>query len=204
MARKTIDNLAWHNDQLVRDIGSEVDDRSNDEIAESVMEVYRNYDRNIGRSKASKYLTKKQAVDAATLASQIVYWANYGVAYNDYSNPPWQRKNNPRACALPGTMSTKTRDRLPPKAFGLPKERKYPMYTMSGGKLIPSGSHAANAKARAKAEFNDGRLSKKKLLQIQRKADKVLRECGTKGKPRAANPGSTGGTPSELVRRLKF
>lgn len=95
---------------------------------------------------------------------------------------------NPRACALPGTLSTKTRDKLPAKAFGLPKERKYPMYKLGrDGSLIPSGSHASNAKARAQAEYNDGRLSKKKLMQIDRKADKVLRECGTKGRPRKKN-----------------
>ncbi len=113
-------------------------------------------------------------------------------------------KDNPRACALPGELTTKARDKLPGKAFGLPKERKYPMYRMArGGTLVPSGSHASNAKARAQQEYDKGRLSKKKLLQIDRKADKVLRECGTKGKKRKSNPMGAPGT-SDLVRKLKF
>ena len=98
------------------------------------------------------------------------------------------RGSNPRACALPGALSTKARDRLPDKAFGLPKERKYPMYRMSAGEMIPSGSHASNAKARAQAQFDDGKLSAANLKQIDRKADKVLAACGTKGKKRKKNP----------------
>lgn len=99
------------------------------------------------------------------------------------------RKKNPRACALPGKMSTRSRDLLPDRAFGLPKERKYPVYRMArDGTLVPSGSHASNAKARAQQEYDKGNLSAAKLRQIDRKADRVLKQCGTKGKKRKKNP----------------
>lgn len=62
-------------------------------------------------------------------------------------------------------LTTKARRALPPSAFGLPKERKFP---------VENASHAANAKARAKQQLNDGNLSGKQYAGIIRKADKKL------------------------------
>ena len=58
------------------------------------------------------------------------------------------------------------RNRLAKALYGLPSERKYPM---------PDRSHAANAKARASAEFNKGNLSASEKAQIDAKANKKLK-----------------------------
>jgi hypothetical protein len=63
------------------------------------------------------------------------------------------------------TLGSLGRKQLPPSAFGLPGQRKYPM---------PDRAHAANAKARAKQQYNKGRLSKSQLEQIDRKANRKL------------------------------
>ncbi len=55
---------------------------------------------------------------------------------------------------------TEERDELPAKAFGLPKQRKYPMYRMVSGKPVPSSTHASDAKGRAQAQYNKRKLSK--------------------------------------------
>ena len=62
-------------------------------------------------------------------------------------------------------LSTKKRDKLPKSEFGLPEERKYPM---------PDKSHAANAKARASQQLDDGNLTKAEKTKIDRKADQIL------------------------------
>jgi len=67
-------------------------------------------------------------------------------------------------------LTSKGRDKLASKSFGLPGERKYPM---------PDKSHAANAKARASAQEKKGNLSPRQKSQIDAKANKVL---GTSGK----------------------
>ena len=95
MARSNFDNMAWHHDMQVRDIYGAIDDRSLDEIAEGIMEVHQNYDRGFEEAKATEHLTESQSGDATILASHIVDWANYATAYNDYSNPPWERAGNP-------------------------------------------------------------------------------------------------------------
>jgi hypothetical protein len=64
------------------------------------------------------------------------------------------------------TLSTKVRNKLPKSDFGLPKERKYPM---------EDKSHAINAKARAKQQYNKGALPKGSLNRIDAKANKVLK-----------------------------
>ena len=99
--------------------------------------------------------------------------------------PPVKTAN---ACALPGTLSDPARDRLPDRAFGLPRQRKYPMYRLVAGKLVPDGSHAANAKARARQQYKQGNLTFAQLQQINRKADRVLAQCGARGGKRD-NPG---------------
>ena len=62
-------------------------------------------------------------------------------------------------------LSTNKRAGLRAGAFGLPKQRKYPM---------PDASHAANAKARASEMFNKGRLSSGAKAQIFAKANRIL------------------------------
>lgn len=82
-----------------------------------------------------------------------------------------------KACAPKGSLSYAQRKKLPAKAFAQPNLRAFPLYKMSGGKLLPSKSHAVNAKARAKQAYNRGELSKTTLAMIRRKADKVIKEC---------------------------
>ncbi len=62
-------------------------------------------------------------------------------------------------------LSSAQRDALPKSDFGLPTERKYPM---------PDQTHARDAKARAAAQENAGKLSEAQKDKIDRKADRVL------------------------------
>jgi hypothetical protein len=62
-------------------------------------------------------------------------------------------------------LTTKVRNRLVPADFAEPGPGKYPM---------PDRSHAANAKARASAEVNAGRMSKGTEAKIDAKANKML------------------------------
>lgn len=97
-----------------------------------------------------------------------------------------KRKGEAGGCAAPGALSTYERNLLPPWAFALERERKYPLYVPQrtrDGRLIfvPSGSHASNAKARASQGYAAGRLSFAQLERINRKADAVLRKCSPRG-----------------------
>jgi len=62
-------------------------------------------------------------------------------------------------------LTSSARNKLPSSAFGLPKEKKYP---------IPDKSHAANAKARSTQMVHKGKLSKPEEKKIDAKANKVL------------------------------
>ena len=62
-------------------------------------------------------------------------------------------------------LTTKKRKALPKTSFGLPGERKYPM---------PDRSHAGNAKARAKQQYNKGDLALDALKKIDAMANKKL------------------------------
>ena len=62
-------------------------------------------------------------------------------------------------------LSTLQRKRLPKTVFGEPGQRAYPM---------PDKAHAANAKARAHAQYNKGKLSKAKLARIDAMANTIL------------------------------
>ena len=64
-------------------------------------------------------------------------------------------------------LTTKMRESLPTSDFGLPGERKYPM---------PDKAHASNAKARASQQEEEGHLSAGKKEQIDRKADRILKD----------------------------
>jgi hypothetical protein len=65
-------------------------------------------------------------------------------------------------------MTAAKRKALPSRLFGLPESRAYPM---------PDTAHAANAKARAGAALQAGRLSVRDFERIVRKADRIIREC---------------------------
>lgn len=64
------------------------------------------------------------------------------------------------------TMKAKQRNALPAAAFGLPKERAYP---------VNDRAHASNAKARATQQERAGNLSSSQKAQIDRKANAVLK-----------------------------
>ncbi len=80
-------------------------------------------------------------------------------------NPAYRSSCAPRT----GKLTAAKEKRIPDKAYGLPKLRKYPM---------PDASHARNAKARASAEYKRGRLTKRQYEQIQRKANRIIIGCG--------------------------
>ena len=64
-------------------------------------------------------------------------------------------------------LTTKKRNSLPKKDFGMPGEKKYPM---------PDKSHARNAKARASEMENKGKLSESEKAKIDAKANKILKK----------------------------
>lgn len=78
-----------------------------------------------------------------------------------------------QVCGRTGKLSTARRKKLPGKVFGLPRERKYP---------ITSVSHAENAKARATQQHEKGNLTFRQYLQITQRANAYIRKCkGTNG-----------------------
>ena len=62
-------------------------------------------------------------------------------------------------------LSSEKRNKLKPKTFGLPKEKKYPM---------PDKEHAANAKARASQQLKKGNITPEEKKRIDAKANKKL------------------------------
>jgi hypothetical protein len=62
-------------------------------------------------------------------------------------------------------LTSKTRNALGDRVFGLAGERKYPM---------PDKSHAANAKARATQMVKRGKLSPSSKAKIDATANKIL------------------------------
>jgi hypothetical protein len=74
-------------------------------------------------------------------------------------------------------LSTKKRENIPSKDFGLPeKARTKEQKKESGNYPMPDKPHARNAKARAAQQQKSGNLSKKERERIDRKADKVLED----------------------------
>lgn len=72
-------------------------------------------------------------------------------------------------------LTTKARNAIPKKEFGLPGERKYPM---------EDANHARNAKARASEEYNKGNLSASSKAKIDAKANGILHKGKKKGTKR--------------------
>ncbi len=64
-------------------------------------------------------------------------------------------------------LTTKARNKIPKKEFGIPGSRKYP---------IPDKAHAANAKARATQMVAKGKLSSSEKKRIDAKANKILKK----------------------------
>jgi len=62
-------------------------------------------------------------------------------------------------------LSAAKRNKLPKSEFGEPGEDKYPM---------PDWRHAANAKSRAQAQYNKGKMSKSTRDKIFAKANAIL------------------------------
>jgi len=72
-------------------------------------------------------------------------------------------------------LSSKKRERLPAKDFGLPeKARTNEAKKESGNYPMPDKAHARNAKSRAAQQRKAGNLTKQQEERIDRKADKVL------------------------------
>ncbi len=65
------------------------------------------------------------------------------------------------------TLKAATRNALPSSAFGLPKQRKYPM---------EDRSHQEKAKGRATEMENKGKLSPSAASRIRAKANRLLGE----------------------------
>lgn len=64
-------------------------------------------------------------------------------------------------------LTTKGRKRMPKSKFALPEQRKYP---------INDKAHAANAKARAQQQYNQGKISASTLHRIDSAANRVLKK----------------------------
>jgi hypothetical protein len=74
-----------------------------------------------------------------------------------------------------GELTSKKREKLPTKDFGLPeKARTKRAKKQSGNYPMPDEAHARNAKARAAQQQKSGKLSKQERERIDRKADKIL------------------------------
>ena len=72
-------------------------------------------------------------------------------------------------------LTTKRREKLPAKAFGLPEKARTPAQKKETGNYpMPDRKHARNAKARASQQYEAGNLTKRELERINRKADKIL------------------------------
>jgi len=76
-------------------------------------------------------------------------------------------------------MKYKTRKSLPDSAFALPRQRKYPLKTRRGGRVVDSPSHAKNAVARAQQMYERGLLTAAQKKTIDRKAYRMLLKTGS-------------------------
>lgn len=76
-----------------------------------------------------------------------------------------------------GELDTQQRKALPSWAFGLPEARKYPLYVIDRGEVLPDREHAIDAKARATQQHDRGALSAYELGRVVAAADRVLALC---------------------------
>lgn len=90
------------------------------------------------------------------------------------------------ACALPGRLSSQERRDLPARAFGLPGRRMFPMYRLgAGGELIPSGTHASDARGRARQAKDRGTITAREYNRVIAASNRVLKKCTGAGGRRA-------------------
>lgn len=85
-------------------------------------------------------------------------------------------------------LTTAQRKRIPKGEYGLPVKAKKGVRggAPRGAYPMPDVAHARNAKARAQQQYERGNLSRAELLQIERKANRIIKAAG--GKP--AKPGT--------------
>lgn len=137
------------------------------------------------RTPAQVFAAVKRHLGRKPDCTELRAWVNQilGPAYHidetvmAKCRPP-KRGRVARACAPPGKLPTRERDRMPNNGFALPSSRKYPLYRWEGGRIIPSRTHAQNAKARAKQSLDSGHLTRAQYQTIIRKANLVLAKCG--------------------------
>lgn len=85
-------------------------------------------------------------------------------------------------------LSYKQKKSFKPNVYGLPDEKKYPM---------PDVAHAKNAKARAQAQFDAGKLEKADLLKIETKANGMISKAG--GSPAPAGTAKAADSKKEAA-----
>jgi len=74
-------------------------------------------------------------------------------------------------------LSSKKREKLASKDFGLPEKARTPEQKRESGNYpMPDKAHARNAKARASQQHEAGHLSDDELKRIERKADRILND----------------------------
>jgi hypothetical protein len=69
-----------------------------------------------------------------------------------------------------GILTTKARNKLSKRVFGLQSQRKYPM---------ENKGHAINAKARARQQLNAGNLSDAQYSEIVGKANEIIAKANS-------------------------
>jgi hypothetical protein len=85
------------------------------------------------------------------------------------------RRERPTEVPIMSDLTAKKRAKLPSKKFGLPeKARTEDQKKESGNYPMPDKAHARNAKSRAAQQQKAGKLTKKELERIDRKADEIL------------------------------
>ena len=113
-----------------------------------------------------------------TAVSTRCYWDG-GHTINIQERDPY---NPSRLDGFGAPLNSATRNSLPARTFGLPKERKYPMYVRrpmrKSGDLVFSRTHAINAKGRARQMLNQERISDGQYNRIVGKADRLLARHG--------------------------
>jgi hypothetical protein len=78
-------------------------------------------------------------------------------------------------------LSTKQRENLSPKAFGLPeKARTKKARAETGNYPMPDRAHAISAIRRSRRERDRGNLTKDQFDRINRKAGKILKKKSNK------------------------
>jgi hypothetical protein len=100
---------------------------------------------------ATDRLTLKESKAATQLASDIVDWANYAVAYNDVSNPPWWTSDAMHPVENPRKKSKATKKKATKK-----KKKTLKSRTKKAGKKVRKGAKKAGKKIRKFAKTKEG------------------------------------------------